>query len=55
MMTRLMIALSLTLVSDKAFNHGRLTTELAEESGSVRDWAVRSGDDVADSFTGFRS
>lgn len=55
MMTRLMIALSLTLVSDRAFNHGRLTMELAEESDSVRYWAVKSSDDVADSFMGFRS
>ena len=54
MMTRLMIALSLTLVSDKAFNHGRLTMELAEESDGMRDWAVRSSDNVADSFMGFR-
>jgi hypothetical protein len=55
MMFRLMIALSLTLVSDKAFNHGRLTVELAEQGGGFRTWASRSGGEVADSFIGFRS
>jgi hypothetical protein len=50
-----MIALSLTLVSDKAFNQGQLTRQLAEQSGDMRDWALRSGDDVADSFVSFRS
>ena len=55
MMTRLAIALSLTLVSDKAFNQGQLTMELAQESAAMRDWASRSGGGVADTFTGFRS
>jgi hypothetical protein len=50
-----MIALSLTLVSDKAFNHGRLTVELAEQSDTFSDWAQRSSGDVADTFIGFRS
>jgi acetolactate synthase small subunit len=50
-----MIAFALTMVSDRAFNHGQLTVALAEQSDEFRDWAVRSGDEVADSFIGFRS
>ena len=52
--TRLMIAFAMTMVSDKAFNHGQLTIELAEESGALSDWATRSGGHIADTFTGFR-
>ncbi len=53
--TRLVIAFAMTLVSDKAFNHGQLTVELAQESGAISDWARRSGGNVASTFTGFRS
>ena len=53
-MTSLMIALALTLVCDKAFNHGSLTVKLFDSAADARDWALRSGDEVASSVTGFR-
>ena len=53
-MATFMIALSLTLVCDKAFNHGNLTVKLFDSAGSARDWALRSGDEVATSGSGFR-
>ncbi|MBS0502585.1 MAG: hypothetical protein JSS55_02050 [Proteobacteria bacterium] len=52
-MTTFMIALALTLVCDRSFNHGGLTLKLFDSAGGVRDWAVRSGDEVATSVTGF--
>jgi len=51
--TSMTIALALTVVSDRAFNQGALTVKLFDNSASVRDWAVRSGNEVADSLTGF--
>lgn len=52
-MTTFMIALALTLVCDRSFNHSSLTLKLFDSAGGVRDWAVRSGDEVATSVTGF--
>lgn len=51
--TSMMIAVALTLVCDRAFNHGALTVRLFENAADARDWAVRSSDDVATSMTGF--
>ena len=48
-----MIAVALTLVCDKAFNRGFLTVKLFDSAAGARDWALRSGDEVADSVTGF--
>lgn len=52
-LTSMMIAIALTLVCDKAFNHGALTVQLFENASDARDWAVRSGDEVATSVSGF--
>ena len=51
--TTMMIAVALTLTCDNAFNHGVLTVRLFDSAAGARDWAVRSGDEVADSVTGF--
>lgn len=53
-MISLMIAVALTLVCDRAFNHGNLTIRLFDSAASARDWAMRSGNDVATAVTGFR-
>jgi hypothetical protein len=55
LVTSMMIALALTLVCDRAFNHGALTVKLYDNAAGARDWATRSSDEVADSFTGYRS
>ena len=52
-MTTFMIAVALTLVCDKAFNNGDLTVELVDNAAHARDWALRSGDEVADTVGGF--
>lgn len=52
--TSMMIAIALTLVCDRAFNHGALTLKLYDNAADARDWATRSGDEIAESFTGFR-
>lgn len=49
------IALALTTVCDRAFNRGDLTMKLYANARDVRDWAEKSGGDVADSFIGFRA
>jgi hypothetical protein len=49
------IALSFTLVCDKAFNRGQITVQLYDSTADARDWIVRSGDDVATSISGFRA
>lgn len=52
-LTSMMIALALTLVCDRAFNHGALTVKLYDNAAGARDWAARSGADIAQTFTGF--
>lgn len=49
------IALALTLVCDRAFNHGALTVRLFDTAAGARDWTLRSGDEVASSVSGFAS
>lgn len=51
--TTLVIALALTLVCDKAFNRGSLTVKLFDSAAGARDWALHSGDEVADSMSGY--
>jgi hypothetical protein len=53
-MTTFMIAVALTLVCDKAFNQGNLTVKLFDSAVGARDWALRSGDDVAATVSGYR-
>ena len=53
-LTTLTIAIALTLVCDRAFNHGALTVKLYDNTAGARDWATRSGNEVADTFIGFR-
>jgi hypothetical protein len=55
MMTLMSIALALTTVCDRAFNRGDLTLRLYANARDVRDWAERSGGDVAETFIGFRA
>lgn len=50
----MMIAIALTLVCDRSFNHGSLTIKLYDNAAGMRDWASRSGGEIADTFTGFR-
>jgi hypothetical protein len=50
----MMIAIALTLVCDRAFNHGALTIKLYDNAADARDWATRSGNEIAVTFTGFR-
>jgi hypothetical protein len=52
-MTTFMIALALTLVCDRSFNQGSLALKLFDSAAGAKDWAVRSGDEVAASVTGF--
>lgn len=52
-LTSFVIAVALTLVCDKAFNHGMLTVKLFDSAADARDWAVQSGDEVAESVSGF--
>ncbi len=48
-----MIAVSFTLVFDKAFNNGDVTFRLFENAADARHWVVESGDDIADTMSGF--
>jgi hypothetical protein len=50
---QLTIALAFTLVFDKALNRGQVTIHLYDSTADARDWIVRSGDEIASSFTGF--
>ena len=52
--TSFMIAVALTLVCDKAFNHSSLTVKLFDSAADAGSWAARSGDEVAASVSGFR-
>jgi hypothetical protein len=54
-LTSLMIAMSFTLVFDKAFNQGDLTVKLFDNAADARHWVVQSGEDVASTMTGFSS
>jgi hypothetical protein len=49
----LTIALSLTLVCDKAFNGSELTAKLFENSAAATHWAERAGERAAHSVSGF--
>ena len=49
----LTIALSLTLVCDKAFNHGIMTAHLFEQGSDAKYWVVRAGERAASSVTSF--
>jgi len=53
-LTSVTIAIALTLVCDRAFNHGALTVKLYDNAADARDWAARSGGEIATTFTGFR-
>jgi hypothetical protein len=55
LITSMSIALALTLVCDRAFNHGMLTVKLFDTTASARDWATQSGEEIAQTFTGFSS
>lgn len=48
------IAIALTLVCDRAFNHGDLTLKLYDNAADAKNWATRSGNEIAETFTGFR-
>jgi hypothetical protein len=50
----LTIAIALTLVCDRAFNHGDLTLKLYDNAADAKNWATRSGNEIAETFTGFR-
>ncbi|WP_169746381.1 hypothetical protein [Sphingomonas changbaiensis] len=54
-LTSMMIAIALTLVCDRAFNHGALTLKLYDNAADARDWAARSTDEITATFTGFHS
>ena len=49
----LSIALSLTLVCDKAFNHGQLTHRMVEQGSDARYWISRAGGRAAHSVSDF--
>jgi hypothetical protein len=50
---QLSIALSLTLVFDKAFNHGDITFKLSENGSEVTHWVAHASDRAAHSVSGF--
>ncbi|NNM77498.1 hypothetical protein HJG53_11325 [Sphingomonas sp. ID1715] len=50
---QLTIALSLTLVCDKAFNHGELATKLFAQTSDAEYWVVRASEHAAHSVSGF--
>ena len=53
-LTSMTIAIALTLVCDRSFNHGNLTVKLYANAADAGEWASRSGSEIADTFTGFR-
>lgn len=49
----LAIALSLTLVSDKAFNGGEIAMKLFANGAAAEQWVADAGEHVAHSVSGF--
>lgn len=43
------------LVTDRGFNHGRATLELAEAASDASDWAMSGAGRIARTFTSFRA
>jgi hypothetical protein len=55
LVTSMSIALALTLVCDRAFNHGMLTVKLYDTTSVACNWVTESGEGVAQTFTSFSS